>query len=362
MSDLYDYNKKKNDEQVMIKTDSGRRKKEQFIENLKEGDTVNDFFAVKIKSPPRPYKNGTWFNILTSDKTGEISVKFWGGDNQEHVKRLYNSFQVGDVIQVRQGNVEVYEDKPQISVNEKKGGLRRCSPEEYDVADFVSALPEEKIDELLWEIKQEIENFENIQLKNLLKTFFDNPDFVKEFSRCPSAVTHHHNYIGGNLEHTASVVKLCKKICETYPKINQDLLVTGAILHDIGKLKEYHTTAAIDRSSIGNFIGHIVIGDRWIKEKIEMLREKNIDFDEELETHLSHMILSHHGKYEYGSPRMPKTLEANILHHADNMDAQVKNFIQVIEEGRQIFEDEEWGFMWDSESGRKRPFFLKEGY
>ena len=164
MTSIYGYDKKQ-DGQTMIEADIGKKKKEQFIENLREGDVVNDFYAVKIKNPPRSYKRGTWFSLVVTDKTGEIDVKFWGGDNKDRVKRLYDSFKPGDIIQIRLGNVEIYEDKPQISINETTGGLRRCSPKEYDVSDFVAALDEERIGELFNVVKDEIDSIENKQLK-----------------------------------------------------------------------------------------------------------------------------------------------------------------------------------------------------
>jgi len=356
MPDLYNYSKKK-DEQTMIATDTGKRKKEQFVENLREGDVVNDLYAVKIKNPPRAYKRGTWFGLVATDKTGEISVRFWGGDNKDRVKRLYDSFKVGDVIQVRLGNVEIYEDKPQISINETVGGLRRCTPNEYDVRDFVPSLDDKEIKELLEVMKKDIASVENAQLKNLLNLFFNDSDFVKDYSHSPSAITHHHNYVGGNLEHSVGVVRLCKNICGMYENINKDLVITGGILHDIGKIKEYRVGAAVDKTDEGNFIGHIVMGDRWIREKIGELREKGKDFDQGLEDKLCHIMLSHHGKYEFGSPRMPKIIEACIVHAADMMDSHVKNFIQTIEEGRKTSEDV-WAFIWDSDVGRKRPMYL----
>jgi len=358
MPDLYNYTKKK-DEQTMIKTDTGKRKKEQFVENLREGDVVNDLYAVKIKNPPRSYKRGTWFGFVATDKTGEINIKFWGGENKDRVKRLYDSFKVGDVIQVRLGNVEIYEEKPQISINETTGGLRRCGSGEYDVSDFIPSLDDEKIKELLTVLKKNISGVENTQLKDLLDLFFNDSEFVKEYSHSPSAITHHHNYVGGNLEHSVGVVRLCKNICEMYENINKDLAITGAILHDIGKLKEYKAGAAIEKTAEGNFIGHIVMGDRWIREKVAELREKGKDFDSDLEDKLCHIILSHHGRYEYGSPRMPKTIEAAVIHAADMMDSQVKNFIQTIEEGRKTSEDD-WAFIWDSDYGQKRPMYLGE--
>lgn len=358
MPDIYNFSKSK-DEQTMIETDTGIRKKEQFIENLREGDVVNDLYAVKIKNPPRPYKRGTWFGLTVTDKTGEINIKFWGGENKERVKRLYDSFKIGDVIQIRLGNVEIYEDKPQISINETTGGIRRCSPSEYDVRDFIPSLEEDKIKELLGIMKKDISIVENVQLKNLLDLLFSDSKFVKDFSHSPSAITHHHNYVGGNLEHTVGVIRLCKNICEMYKGINRDLVITGAILHDIGKLKEYNTKAAIEKTPEGNFIGHIVMGDRWVRQKIVDLRDKGKDFDQDLEDKLCHILLSHHGKYEFGSPRMPKTIEACVIHAADLMDSQVKNFIQNIEEGRKTSEDD-WAFIWDSDVGMKRAMYLGE--
>ena len=357
MPDLY-YHDKNKEEQTMIQTDIDKKKKEQFIENLREGDVVNYFYAVKIKQAPRAYKRGTWFSLVVTDKTGEIDVKYWGGDNKERVKRLYDSFKIGDVIQIRLGNVEIYEDKPQISINETTGGMRRCNPKEYDVSDFIPSLDKDHIQELMGIVKDEIKSIENKQLKDLLTLFFDDKKFVKDYSQSPSAITHHHNYVGGNLEHTVGVIRLCKNICEMYPGINKDLVTTGAILHDIGKLKEYQASAAIDKTTEGNFIGHIVMGDRWIKEKIKDLKEKGKDFDLDLENKLCHIILSHHGRYEYGSPRMPKTIEACIVHQADLMDSQVKNFIQNIEDSRKN-SDDDWAFIWDSDAGMKRPMYLR---
>ena len=358
MIDIYNYEKKQ-EEQMMINTNIGKRKKEQYIENLKEGDVINDIFAVNIKNPPRGYRKGTMFGFVVSDKTGKINVRYWGGENKERIKRLYDSFKIGDVVQIRLGSVEIYQDKPQISINETSGGIRRCNPKEYDKSDFVPTLSEERIKTLLTEIKDHINGIENIQLKNLLNLFFDDPKFVKDYSHSPSAMTHHHNYIGGNMEHAMGVIRLCKTMSKMYKGINKDLLITGAILHDVGKLKEYQITASIDKTGEGNFIGHIVIGDRWIREKISELRDNKIDFNNNLENYLCHMILSHHGKYEYGSPKMPKIIEACVLYQADLMDSQIKNYIQHFEENRKNT-DEEWVFVWDSDYGGKRPMYLGE--
>ena len=356
MADIYHYDKKR-DEQTMIKTDTGRRKKEQYVENLREGDVVNDLFAVKLKNPPRPYKKGTWFDFVVQDKTGEISVKYWGGDNKERIKRLYDSFGPADVVQIRSGYVEIYEDRPQISINETSGGVRRCGPNEYDISDFIASLEESRIAELYSIVQKELSRIQNDQLKDLLASFFDDANFVSDYMHAPSAITHHHNYVGGNLEHTVGVIKLCHTIAETYREVNTDLLITGAILHDVGKLREYDYKAAVDKSETGNFIGHIVLGDRWIREKIHDLRKSGKEFDSDLENQLLHLQLSHHGKLEWGSPVLPKTTEAVILHHADYMDSQIKNYIQQIDQSKKVTDDT-WASVYDLDLKQKRMVYL----
>jgi 3'-5' exoribonuclease len=358
MVDIYQYDKKK-EEQTIIKTDTGKRKKEQYIENLRDGDAINDFFAVKLKKAQRVYKRGMFFEFIATDKTGEISVKYWGGENKDRVKRLYESFNTGDVVQVRTGMVENYEDRLQISVNENTGGVRKCAPNEYDVTDFLPALTEERIEELYDFVKKELKTIQNEPLKKLLASFFNDAELVKMYMHSPSAISRHHNYVGGNLEHTVGVVRLCQNISEMYPSVNKDLLLCGALLHDIGKLKEYTYAAAIDISDEGNFIGHIVIGEQWIREKIQELRSSGEKFPKELEQQLIHIILSHHGKYEWGSPKIPKLLEACIVHQADLMDSQVKNYIQMIEDAKKLT-DEDWIFVYDSDAGKKRAIFLGE--
>ncbi len=356
MSDLFHYEKKA-DEQTMIKTGGKKRKKIQFITDFKEGETVNDLFSVKQKNPPRGYKKGTFFDLILTDKTGEINIKFWGGDNKERVKRLFESFSTGDVIQIRAGSVERYNDKLQISINEKTGGLRRCSEEEYDVSDFIPALSEEEIKRLFESLQTYIDTIKNAQLKALLNSFFEDEQFVEAYTHSPSAMSHHHNMVGGNLQHSLGVVKLSYTLAEYYSDLDRDLLITGAILHDIGKFKSYKTTTSIGRTDIGNFIGHIVVGDHWIKEKISNLRENNITFDETLELKIRHMILSHHGRLEYGSPKLPAFPEAAALFQADLMDSQVKNFLQKVEDKKNDA-DENWLFMYDSDINGRKPVYI----
>lgn len=356
MADLFHYEKKA-EEQTMIKTGGKKRKKIQYINELKEGETVNDLFSVKQKNAPRGYKKGTFFDIVLTDKTGEINVKFWGGDNKERVKRLFESFSTGDVVQIRSGSVERYHEKLQISINEKTGGLRRCNEQEYDESDFVPALSEEEIKRLFESLQTYIETISDPQLQALLTDFFEDERFVHEYTHAPSAMSHHHNMIGGNLQHSLGVVKLSYTLAEYYSDLNRDLLITGAILHDVGKIKSYKTSTSIGRTDIGNFIGHIVVGEHWIQEKVEKLRKNNVSFDETLELKLRHMILSHHGRLEYGAPKLPAFPEAAALFQADLMDSQVKNFLQKIKEKKEDI-DENWSFMYDSDINGRKPVFI----
>ncbi|MEA3459118.1 MAG: HD domain-containing protein, partial [Chloroflexota bacterium] len=162
--------------------------------------------------------------------------------------------------------------------------------------------------------------------RSLLDKFFDDEEFVKKFCRAPCARRIHHAYLGGLLEHVTEVIVLCQAVLGLFPQIDRDLLLTGAILHDVGKIREFVYQTEIDYSDEGRLWGHMVIGDRLISERVAQIP----DFPPELAMRLRHMVLSHHGRHEWGSPRRPKTLEACALHYIDNLDAQVNRFAQII--------------------------------
>lgn len=358
MTDSVQYEKKR-DEQMTIKPDTGKRKKEQYIENLREGDAVNDYFAVKTKKPLRSYKRGVFFEFLGSDKTGAIAIKFWGGENKDRIKRLCESFTVGDVVQIRGGAVESYDERLQISINENTGGIRRCAANEYDITDYIPSLDDNRIKELYTVVEEEIKAITSPPLKALLEHCFVNSEFVNAYTHAPSAMAHHHNYVGGNLEHSIGVLRLCKNLAEMYPAVNKEMLVAGALLHDVGKLQEYSYGASIEKTEDGNFIGHIILGIEWVRARIQEVREQGTEFPSMLERHLLHLIASHHGRLEWGSPIVPNLAEACALHNADLMDSQVKNYLQLVEDARKST-DEDWVFIFDADIGRKRPVFLGE--
>ena len=300
-------------------------KKKQFVSGLKIGSDVNDVFAVKFKGAMMEYRKGWYFDFTIADRTGDIRVKYWGGRNKESVGGVYRRFDVDDLAFIT-GKVSSFRDQLEIHMNEELSPtIKKLNRASYDLGDFLPRT-EKDLNELLDYIHHIVESIEDKHLNRLLHSFFDDPTFVDAFKESPAAITHHHNFLGGLLEHTVGVVRLCENICDFYTELDRDMLLTGAILHDIGKIPKYKYAVSISMSDEGKFVGHIVMGDKMISEKIDKLE----DFPAEYKLKISHMILSHHGKYEFGSPKIPVTPEACALHYADNMDAQVKEFVQVI--------------------------------
>jgi len=190
-------------------------------------------------------------------------------------------------------------------------------------------------------IFSKINSIENYHLKNLLKSFFDDPEFAKKFKRAPAAMKVHQPYIGGLAEHTINVMNICESIGNIYKEINRDFLITMAILHDIGKIREYAYDKVIEHTDEGKLLGHIAISLEMINQKIKSLD----NFPPDLELMLKHTLLSHHGHFEFGSPRLPSILAAIALYYADEMDAKVSGFINIKEENKDF--KEKWSkWIW----------------
>jgi 3'-5' exoribonuclease len=291
--------------------------KEQFVRDLKEGDEVLSFFLVKRKQLEyfRDRTKGQFLTLTLSDKTGEVLARVW-----EQAPELAETFEEGDVLKVL-GEVEEYLDRLQVIVEK----LRLAQEDEYELEDFLPHT-ERDIEEMLTMVRETIASVENPYLCALLDKFFADEEFVAAFSRAPAARRIHHAYLGGLLEHTVEVVVLCQTVLTLYPQIHRDLLMTGALLHDVGKTKEFTYQRDIDYSDEGRLLGHVMLSDRLITERLAEIH----DFLPELALRLRHLVVSHHGRYEWGSPRRLKTLEACALHYVENLDAQVNRFAQVI--------------------------------
>ncbi len=285
----------------------------QFIAKLKDRDVVSSQFMVN-KKQLRDFKNkpGKYLTFFISDKTGQMEAKVW-----DKAVEFASRFEEEDIV-LLEGQVESFNDKLQLKV------ANLYKAHEYDIGDFLSKTSKD-VDKLFDYIKSV--NIQNRYLKSLLDSFLNDQEFISSFKKAPAAKSLHHAYLGGLVEHTYEVIKICEVVCQLFPQINRELLLTGAILHDIGKIAELKFTKVIDYTDEGRLIGHIIMGERIISKRMN-----SIDgFPKELKMCMSHLLLSHHGEYEWGSPKRPKTLEACTLHYAENLDAQVNRFIQLIE-------------------------------
>jgi 3'-5' exoribonuclease len=288
-----------------------------FAAELHPGDRVTAFFIVHRKQlePFRDRTKGEFLTLVLGDRSGRVLGRVW-----EDAPALAETFAEGDVVKVA-GDVEEYLGRTQLIVQK----LRPAQPGEFDLADFLP-VTDKNIDDLLAVVRAHVERIQQPQLAALVRSFYDDAGFVTRLSQAPAARRVHHAYLGGLLEHLAEMLTLCDTLLSMYPALNADLLLAGALLHDVGKLQEYTWQRDIDYTDEGRLLGHVMLTDEAVTRVIAGLP----DFPPDLSLRLRHMLLSHHGRYEWGSPRRPATLEAIALHEIDNLSAQVNRFAQLL--------------------------------
>lgn len=288
-----------------------------FIKDYKEGDRVFDIYLCKHKQSAVTKNGKAYENVILQDKTGTLDAKIWDPNSAG-----ISEFDSLDYVEVY-GEINSFQGTLQVSVKR----VRCCSEGEYDPADYLP-VSAKGIETMYQELSGYISVMENRYLKQLLEDFFLRDEaFAKAFRQSSAAKTVHHGFVGGLLEHTLSVTKLCDYYCGCYPLLNRDLLLTAAICHDIGKTRELSLFPENDYTNDGQFLGHIVIGVEMIGEKI-----RNIDgFPALLASELKHCILSHHGEFAYGSPKKPAIMEAVALNFADNTDAKLQTFAEILQ-------------------------------
>ena len=285
-----------------------------YINTLKEGDMVSEKYLCKFKQQLKNRNGKPYFSLKLQDKTGVIEAKVWDiNSNIDH-------FEAYDYIQI-DGNVILYQEEFQLNVQK----ITKSSEGELDPADYIPATPK-NINVLLEQLKELVGSVRNVYIKKLLESFFLDEEFIREFKYHAAAKSVHHAYLGGLLEHTVTVAKIGENLCEHYPIANKELVIAGCLLHDIGKLQELSKLPEGDYTDHGNMLGHIAIGTEQIHDHIKKIN----NFPPELETLIKHIMLSHHGEYEYGSPKRPKTIEAMIVHCADNTDSRIKIIEEVL--------------------------------
>ena len=288
-----------------------------YIQDYKEGDRVFDIYLCKHKQSAVTKNGKPYENVILQDKTGTLDAKVWDPNNAG-----IEEFDTLDYIEVY-GEVNSFQGALQVNVKR----IRCCHEGEYDPADYLP-VSKKNIDEMMKELTGYINSLQNSYLKELMQAFFVKDEkFIKAFRQSSAAKTVHHGFVGGLLEHTLSVTKMCDFYCTQYPILNRDLLLSAAMCHDIGKTKELSLFPENDYTDDGQLLGHIVMGVEMIGEKIRDIK----GFPPVLANELKHCILAHHGEYEFGSPKKPAIVEAMALNFADNTDAKIQTFTELME-------------------------------
>lgn len=288
-----------------------------FIKDLKEGDRISDIYLCKHKQAAVTKNGKNYENVILQDKTGTIDAKVWEPNNPG-----ISDYDVYDYIEVY-GDVSSFQNALQVSVKR----IRVCREGEFNPADYLP-VSSKNIDVMYQELLGMVGSIENTYLKQLLEAFFvKDQDFIKAFCNSSAAKSIHHGFVGGLLEHSLSVAKICDFYCSLYPVLKRDLLVTAALCHDIGKVREISGFPENNYTDEGQMLGHIMIGSWMAGEKAAQIA----GFPQDILMQVQHCILAHHGKYEYGSPKIPAIIEAMALFHADDTDAKLETFKEILE-------------------------------
>jgi 3'-5' exoribonuclease len=304
--------------------------KEPFVADLAkyENQVITGFFAVSTKQVRSSRDGSLYFALTLADSTGQIEARMWETADA-------GEFAAWDVVKLR-GQVCRFQERLQIKVER----IRRAEPGEFELGDFVPKT-ERNIDDLWAELNGYVESFTEPHLKALLRSFLEDAQIGNALREAPAAKSMHHAWIGGLLEHVVSLLAICNVAAKHYG-VHRDLLLTGAVLHDIGKLRELRWGTSFDYTVEGQLLGHITIGVGMIEQKIAALP----DFPPALRLLVNHLVLSHHGKYEFGSPKLPMIPEAVLLHYLDDMDAKMQTmrneFSRNLAAGRRADEVTEW--------------------
>lgn len=282
--------------------------KKVFAGQIQDRDIVKDTFLVREKITAMARNGKPYLTLKLMDRSGEIEGRVW-----DRVEELSGCFDKDDFIQV-QGKASMYLGKMQLVVQ----GLQKVEDAQVDLADYLP-VAERSVEDMLAELRRQVESLQTPCFRELMDLFLRDEDFMRGYTSAPAAKAIHHVYLGGLLDHSLAVARLVDDICRHYSEVNRDLLLIGALLHDIGKVAELCYARAFGYTDAGKLLGHIAIGFQMLDGKLAMLP----DFPQDLALLLKHLLLSHHGQYEFGSPKRPKTLEAIILNYLDDLDSKI---------------------------------------
>ena len=300
---------------------------QKLIKDLQPGDSILSFFVVRKKEIREKRTNREMYiSFEFGDSSGRIRGSVW-----KDIHIIDKAIQISDIIKVK-GNIITFHDYPHITIEK----IRKATSKDNKSLEQFLPQSENNIDEMIDSLMQYIDKIKNKYLHELLTTLFHNNKILEKFKFSTAAKLWHHNYAGGLVEHTLSLIKICDFLQDHYPRVDRDLLLTAALLHDIGKIVELDAKGFFNYSTEGRLIGHITIGTQLITETINTIK----DFPSDLKLRLLHCMLSHHGMREHGSPVVPMTVEALILHSADELDSKMGAFLRIIKKEEEA--EKEW--------------------
>lgn len=293
---------------------------------IKAGHKIESTFMIRSKRlvsfRERP---GYFLTLVLGDRTGQVDAVLWEG-----AEEFNRQCRKGDIVAIS-GEVREYGGTLQINLNT----ISICREDDFAAADFLPVTPRDR-SEMYNSLKELAKKVNNVHLRNLLWEFFNDRVWEENFKSAPAAKLHHQAYLGGLLEHTLNVAMAADRLADLYPRLDRDLMITGAILHDVGKVEEYTFRKNIDFTDEGRLLGHILLGIQMVNSRIEKLP----DFPRELRLKILHIIASHHGRYEWQSPKRPKFAEAAAIHHLDLLDTTLDMFFSAT--GKKSTDDSHW--------------------
>lgn len=289
--------------------------KDHFISDLEPNQNITTTFLVKDKEV-RTAKNGNSYLSLTlGDNSGSLDAKMW-----DNVAEVEPTFGRDDFVKVR-GQVRLFNNRQQLTIHR----IRRCRESEVDLGDYLPKTTRD-VEQMFGDLQALVSRIGNPHLKRLLENLLNDSEFAAKFKQAPAAKSLHHAWLGGLLEHTLSLCRLCRGMAEHYPELDPDLLLTGAVLHDIGKTEELSYSRSFAYTTEGQLLGHMIQELDLINRKIAEIE----DFPPRLKTLVQHLIISHHGEYEFGSPKLPMFPESLVLHYLDNLDSKLASMLDLI--------------------------------
>jgi 3'-5' exoribonuclease len=296
----------------------------QFVQQMADGDSVEDVYLV-VDKQVRANRNGNiYLQLELRDRTGSISARLWNA-----AEPIVRSFESGDFLNIR-GKVQLFQGALQVILS----GIDRIEAEKVELADFLPHT-EQDVSKLYERLCTLLRTLDDPHLRALAECFLMDHELMRGYCKAPAGVRNHHAYLGGLLEHVVNLMEAADRLAPLYPELNRDLLLMGVFLHDVGKVRELNYDRAFSYSDEGQLVGHLVLGVEMLGEQVRRVPDLTGEpFPVELLLRLKHLIVSHHGALEFGSPTVPMTPEAIALHYLDNLDAKIHTFTRDIREDR----------------------------